>query len=66
MCAAAHHVHGVVLREHVCEGAVFSARPDREHYSNCNTAEAYDPTTNTWTAIASMGTARDELAAVIL
>eukprot|EP01047_Picozoa_sp_COSAG01_P111770 COSAG01_NODE_40536_length_462_cov_1.515152_1_plen_37_part_01 len=28
-----------------------------------NTAEAYDPTTNTWTAIASMGTRRWELAA---
>jgi hypothetical protein len=31
-----------------------------------NTTEAYDPTTNTWTAIASMGTTRDDLAAATL
>jgi N-acetylneuraminic acid mutarotase len=31
-----------------------------------NTTEAYDPPTNTWTAIASMGTTRDDLAAATL
>jgi N-acetylneuraminic acid mutarotase len=34
--------------------------------SRLNTAEAYDPSTNTWTAIAPMGTARSALAATTL
>ena len=34
--------------------------------SNLNTAEVYDPTLNTWTPIAPMGSARYALAAVAL